>query len=364
MADPRYGRSCGSCGRPPIRAAARPHWIGGTTRESRGENCRPHPVPGKRLSRREGRPRHWLAGWLVACAALAGTVTRAGDGPVVTFAHRPDARQVEVGIAGRPFAVYDYGSKYRKPFFWPVRAADGTVLSRPLLRPGDDHPHHKGLWVAVDEVNGIDFWAEKGKIVNQHIQTIPARGDRPARLKVTNHWQSLDGQTVVRERTTFSFFPDRMIVLDIELQAVAEQVTFDDTKEGFAGFRMVDSMREREGGHVVNAEGLTGTKNCWGKTSKWVDYYGPVRGKTYGVTWFDHPGNFRPSRYHVRDYGLFAISPFGPRAYSKGKLPASPVKLKRGETLRIRYGFYVHDGDTEQGHVREAYQRFLRRTAE
>ena len=287
-----------------------------------------------------------------AAAAEKGRVTTRHVGGKMAFL-----------VDAKPFATYNFNTdgKLPKPFMFPVRGPDGTILTRKILksRKDGDHPHHKGIWVAVDEVNHVKFWAERGKIVTRP-KLAGSGSPTQASLTVTNDWKAADGTTVVTEQTTITVHGNRVIAYDITFKAGEKAVTFRDTKEGLFGFRMVDSMREKVGGKVVNSAGKTGTSACWGKTADWIDYSGKVNGKTYGVAIFDHPKNFRKSRYHVRNYGLFSINPFGQKAYTRGKMPAQPHTLKPGGSLRLRYAMYIHAGDTKSAKVQEAYDGWVK----
>ena len=268
---------------------------------------------------------------------------------------------VAVSIGGKEFTTYHFAKTLPKPFFSPVKAADGAVLTRPIVGPDykGDHPHHKGIWVSVDEVNDIKFWAEKGKIENRKVELLAAEGN-PAKLKVTNHWIDADVKDVLIETTTIAIFANRMMAYDIRFNMTGGDVNFKDTKEGLFGVRIAESMREDKGvGIVTNADGKKATKECWGQRSAWVDYTGPVDGKSVGVAIFDHPHNFRPSRYHVRNYGLFSVSPFGEAAYTNGANSPTNDVFKKDSELRLRYGIYFHDGDAEAGGSATAYNKFL-----
>lgn len=223
-----------------------------------------------------------------------------------------------------------------------------------------DHPHHKGIWFSIDEVNGIKYWNEDGRIQNVSTEIVAAQAD-PAVLEVVNDWVDAEGQVVLKEATTIRFFANRLIDYDAVLTAGDKPVTFGDTKEGMFAVRVPNSMREfAGGGPIINAEGVTGTAACWGKTSPWIDYSGPIGANRFGVTVMDHPGNFRPSRYHVRDYGLFSISPFGESAYTNGEKPAAPVTLEPGKDVRLHYGLYVHAGDADTAGIPAVYDQFAK----
>jgi len=96
-------------------------------------------------------------------------------------------------------------------------------------------------------------------------------------------------------------------------------------------------MREDKGAAShPTPDGKNGSKECWGQRSAWVDYVGPVDGKLFAVTIFDHPKNFRPSRYHVRNYA-FSVSPFG-EAPTRNNAKASRRRLPERLEMRMRYG--------------------------
>ena len=94
-----------------------------------------------------------LAVALTGAAVSGASVASAAD-KVVLEQRDPD--RLEVLINGQPFATYNYSSKLPKPFLLPVRTPSGVVINRDLEDATDgDHPHHKGMWNSVDEVNAI-----------------------------------------------------------------------------------------------------------------------------------------------------------------------------------------------------------------
>ena len=101
-------------------------------------------------------------------------------------------------------------------------------------------------------------------------------------------------------------------------------------------------VKNKTGGRITNAEGLTDLK-AWGQPSPWVDYVGPVHGKTVGIAILNHPRSFRyPTTWHVRDYGLFAANPFGWHDFNKhrqGRLhdsgrPVDSIRIPRDPSRR------------------------------
>jgi hypothetical protein len=157
-----------------------------------------------------------------------------------------------------------------------------------------------------------------------------------------------------------TFLPDpklRTIDFVITLTA-AQDVVFGDTKEGAFAIRLAEAFTEKKGCKIVDADGRTRMVNVWGKRSNWVDYSTDLEGEKVGVAMFDHPSNLNhPTYWHTRDYGLFALDPFGQHAFDP-KMEERNTKLPAGKKLVYRWRVVIHPGDVESGHVAELYKEY------
>ena len=281
--------------------------------------------------------------------------------------------KIDVTLEGKPFTTFYYGGEYNKPYLAPLRSATGKIVTRqyPMEKiegESRDHLHHTGLWFSYDDVNGIKFWENmdsykppnKGKILVKSAELKTMSGS--AVIKGVFDWNDPSGKTLlVEDRTmTFSSKPAlRIIDFDITLKAPAK-VVFGDTKEGAFAIRLADPLIEKQGGKMVNAEGAQGMKNVWGKRSNWVDYSGTLDGEPVGIAIFDHPSNPRhPTYWHARDYGLFALNPFGQHAFDESA-PESHWAVEAGGALHFRWRVVIHSGDASSAHIGELYKIYAK----
>jgi hypothetical protein len=294
----------------------------------------------------------------------------------VDFVQHADS--IEVTLDGKPLTTLYFGDETTKPYLHPLRAADGTIVTRryPMSDdvPGEahDHPHHRGLWYTHGDVNGFDFWAnekdqkpqeKKGRVV---LKGVHKAGD--GFIRADFEWRSPIGEVLLTENRIIRFQKAGQIVLvdfDITLKAEIKTVKFGDTKEGTFAIRLNEQMREMKhdktpgDGVIVNAEGAVGEKNTWGKQSPWVDYSGPIDGKTYGVAIFDHPKNPKyPTYWHVRAYGLFAANPFGEHDFHRDDSRDGSITLEPGKSMRFQYRVAIHPGDAKAAGVEKLFKRW------
>lgn len=281
-----------------------------------------------------------------------------------------DGDHITVAIDGRPFTNFYTGDPYPKPFLYPLHSADGRIVTRafPMQNvegESRDHPHHRGLFIGLGSISGINFWE------NEKAYTTPNRGTMvltaPATLTSGKHkgsieanfsWRDPKGLEMLTEHRimTFSGTPgQRTIDFDITFKAV-QDLNFGDTKEGFFAIRLADTMAEDKGGQMVASTGFATEKAVWGRPADWVQYSGNVEKRPVAITIFDHPGNLNhPERWHSRAYGLFAVNPFGLKEFDKTSTGAGGFFLKSGSSIRFRYRVLIDDSPLTADQEKKAY---------
>lgn len=304
------------------------------------------------------------------CKSYRFETVPAGGKPGVEIEDIGDGK-LEVRIGGKLFTRYHYGDQWARPFLYPFMGPQDTPVTRAYPMRDDvrgekrDHPHHRSVWVAYGEVNGTDNWSEEpGHAFMRHRKFEEVTGGPVfGRIRAVNSWVSADGAKQmedVREFTFFNLESERVMDANITFVATEGDVHLTDTKEGgVLSVRVATSMDGDKGGIISNSNGGVREAQTWGKPAAWVDYCGPVARKTMGITIMDHPSSFRyPTRWHVRDYGLFTANPFALKYYEPDKGINGDHTIKSGEDIRFQYRLYVHEGNTKQANVAERYLNF------
>ncbi len=299
----------------------------------------------------------------------------------------PANKKVEVKYDGKLLTAYCYFDSTEKPVLYPLKTLSGVTITRgyPVApRPGErtDHPHHLGLWMNYESVNGLDFWNNSTAIAPErkprygsirHQKVISSKSKKEeASLKTLSHWVNQAGDVLLEETTLFVFSRnENNFIIDrvSSLEAKAPEVLFKDVKDGMLAIRVARQleMPSKEGGKFVDAhgeitavppmdnaqisgmyvneEGIEGD-DAWGKRSRWACLNGKIGTETISIAILDHPKNpGYPTYWHARGYGLFAANPLGQKAFSGGKEELN-LALKQGEKAVFRYRIIIHSGDT------------------
>jgi hypothetical protein len=294
---------------------------------------------------------------------------------------RQSSKKIDVLIGGKLFTTYHFDSSVAKPYFQPLRSAQGTVVTRDFPNGNtvpEEHqkdkslePHQRPMYFGHGNVDGIDFWGEAvfpkwsddtvfGRTVLKKIEEVRG-GSNEGVLRATFDLVGPRGRVIAQQDQTYTFRGDsRMRSVDCEFTIKANQgsaVTMGDTKEGSFAVRVAQELNSPPG-HIVNSEGARDEK-VWGQRANWVDYYGKVNGEDAGVAIMDSPKSFRhPTYWHARTYGLAAANPFGIREFSNDPAKDGSWTIPQGETLVFRYRVVIHHGDYRQAGIAEMYKRY------
>lgn len=343
-----------------------------------------------------------MAGFMLYSCDRGQKPATEGAGPVISLqkgvilVDYREHKRVDVYIDGDIFTSYLYPDELDKPVLFPVRTAKGTIITRgfplePRIGERIDHPHHAGVWFSYEDVNGYDFWkgsagkagegkAFYGRILHRGVKRAESR-ESMGILEIAADWQvpAEDGtwHTLLQELTFYEFSGDeysRTIDRITRLTAQEDEVILGDNKDGLFAIRVArqfehpsdeplvlieengepseEAIIDNKGvnGRYLNSEGIEGAE-VWGKRARWVSLSSGIDDEDITISIFDHPDNAGyPSRWHAREYGLFAINNLGARAFDETADPFQ-VKLMPGESMVFKHRLYIASGthsSTEQ----------------
>jgi hypothetical protein len=268
--------------------------------------------------------------------------------------------QVSLQRDGAEIARCWFSPSLRRPFIFPVIGPAGRSLTR-MGHPHDPetHSHHNSVWISHSDVNGINFWADSGgtgRVIHRRIERFEDGMEDTAMLSV-NAWTSDAGAVLLNERrlVTARRLPEGewWLLIDLALEPAGQDVVFGKTPFGLIGVRMAKTIGVDDGGGTIrNSEGAADEPQVFWKRARWVDYAGPVTPQaSEGITLMDHPANpNHPAAFHVRRDGWMGCSL---------TLDAART-VRKGETLRLRYGLYVHAGIPAAAAIDRRWAEFAR----
>lgn len=258
----------------------------------------------------------------------------------------------QVSTGGNTLLEYIYGEREDpNPSFRLVRTIGGHDIA--LYRPWD-HPWHPGMFFSWKYINGLNFW-ESMHAGQRNVAVTDAF--RPFGNEGTGFQQSIsyvthEGDTLLKEERTISIAASEggyLIRWQGAFTPEGGDVTLNRTEVnerspwgGYAGLSC-RLGRNYLGPVITTDQGVFTAEDAHGQPFNWCDYAGKLDGylekRWAGICLMDDPSNPRhPTRMLTYDYKDMQ---FLHAAFLHGE----PYTLRAGETLRLRYAFFVHDGE-------------------
>ncbi|MDP3001631.1 MAG: PmoA family protein [Bacteroidales bacterium] len=264
--------------------------------------------------------------------------------------------KINVTIDNKYFTSYIFSGDEKYPFFYPVNGpvSGGSVTS---MRNGE-YPHHSSLFFGCDLVNGGNYWQEgleRGRIISVNAEIIKQGGDT---VIITDEciWSRPGAISPVKDTRTIIITSPSATVSQIDVEIKMEMlidVTIKKTNHSLFSARMAADLSVKNGGTMINAEGIKSEKDTFGKNSPWMDFYGKRGDAIEGLAIFQHPSNpWYPSPWFTRDYGFMSSTPmYWPEN-------GTETIMKKGTVLNLRYRVLVHSGDNNQAKIAEAFEKY------
>src|SRR4051794_33297332 len=101
--------------------------------------------------------------FLWAIGSCLVSISYAQKKETVKLVQEKNQNTINVFVGSKLFTSFIFPDSLAKPVLYPIFSGNGAMLTRgypmyPLAGDPTDHPHHVGLWLNFENVNGLDFW--------------------------------------------------------------------------------------------------------------------------------------------------------------------------------------------------------------
>ncbi|MBC7804823.1 MAG: PmoA family protein [Akkermansiaceae bacterium] len=278
--------------------------------------------------------------------------------PVLHAVHTPE--RIALFRSGVPSAlVTQSAATDHRPYIHPILAPDG-VGELTENEPGH-HLWQHGLYVGLNDVNGVGFWTEGLNNSKEYDGTFhpqplvpPTITGNQAQWEVVCEWRTPGGDPMLTETQRWSL-EDRgeFLVLDMAWHLRAQtDLRFGQYSYGGLFLRM--PWREGTGNELLTSAGATTPREAEGQRARWVAVAMPIPGRDTGlagIALLDHPANpEHPAPWRVdNNYGIVP-----------SRCIAGEWFLPEGEITVSRYRVFAFTGAIRPDTVREEWDRFAR----
>ena len=258
-----------------------------------------------------------------------------------------------------PLLNYRASQTLKYPYFSPLNGPkSGLSLT---TESGLPYPHHRGLWLGCEPMDGGDYWGPTPLSVGQIRSTdlkMQDSGNDSIRFTDYCKWIRDDTESPLEDRRTFEVFvPNKHIrLLDCEFEIIAlKDISISSAKHAFFAIRCAPDIAPTYGGTLMNSEGDIGAEGTYGQPARWCTYFGPRSLRpdiVEGIAVMDHPDNFGGiSPWFTRDYGHLSPQPFN--------FLKEPFQMSKGETLVLKYRIVLYAGTPSQANLDALYEQWI-----
>jgi hypothetical protein len=265
--------------------------------------------------------------------------------------------QVQLRLNNMPLTVYRANASLKYPYFYPVNGlASGTSLTTESSLP---YPHHRGLWLGCEPLNGGDYWADNGlksgQVKSENLDLEPKDANSAAfinnckwvREEAPSPWSD-------ERKFTVKILNKRVWVIDAEIRLTAsEDIEIKKAKHSFFALRAAADISPAYGGVLMNSEDAVGAEETLGKEADWCGYHGKRASKNVveGIAIMNHPENPWKSTWLTRDYGHLSPSPF--------YFLEEPWRLSKGKSIELKYRVALHVGSPKKAKLNDIYKQWV-----